>query len=1200
MDIDTTKQLLRSVLLSTKTGVRAQRLQTEFSDLAGSYIAHKDFGYPTLHHFILSLKDVVRVETTYSGDILYHAIADSSTAHIQKLVAGQKRKKVKPKVSSYSRNLQASRVRKNYKPTYNYKSSYGYKPSYYQKQYYGQTWQGNSRINNNYNSSYNNYNSYNNNGNKRPNSTNYTYNPMSSSTALRKTYSQPSQSSLQTSRPVTKYLPGASNQANTLNQPALASNQVRKVSALSAQAVQKAHLKEKLREKINVHNQKCDPPCAPTIAGKEKGDNVNNQCWNKAKVEQYKENLKKLLQVNTSGIHSNFLGDLYKKTFKESLPQNVIDAILSGQLSGIIRLESYRLNGKLKQIVFPLPSEKADVGLIKPKPLDKQAMNISVARHKALEVGKVYDVVISCFFDCDELYIQLVSEAEQYKELSKEIKAEKGNHVIKPGMYVITPLNMRAKVLTIKADKALIYDIDVGTSHQMAISDLTPMSASVADPDEFAICCSLHRPDSVKWNPVSDKFFEESLLDLQLRMKVVSVSCVTNSKESLVEHSVVFCHSGQNLNAKAMKFEKEFLIESAKNAVDPTKFQPKSFVDLPKTDFFNLFILNAPCTTEIEACIIGEGYTDKLAHLETLMKEYYSGHKGNKQVPSSYPIDCVYAVLSADNYVRGRLISISNNKATVYLVDNGEYETVNLSSLRALLEEFTQLPMQSMLVGLAGLDCTMLSNHCDILNYLNKEVVHNTFAARLVGQVTTSTDRILHMVDLINVNQEKDVFINEVCVNLVMNKDLIPLLPEDCSFFDFIISHVVEKENLVYVQHAGEGMKYLQGQLDRHLTLMKMNKNLTKEFAHGLYAGKICLAVIGSSLHRVQVLELCKDGVRDVVVFLIDVGRKEKVSRCKLFKLDSGTLFCIPRQAVCCKVSDENLADESEGKVMKLSDIVSRLDKAEGFQLRQEFKVDAYFHIKLYFKAGGSYYRVLPIAKQQPPATPWKTPKKKLTPAEKSTQSLTERFAACTLTPERNLYLVKVLKAESPSKIQMITEENLKQRERLLEDMNTHYQTMVGTMAYIDHCIIGKMYAMLHVENQMPNWYRVRVESKMDDLVSVYLVDYGTFMVLKEESCKFRILEKIYTDGVPDMVWFAKLGGVTPIFGSEWPREVANRFSQLISYKSMYCDTVQVMTDPNVEQRTLLLVALCDTSNNKDVWINDLLVDNWKCARYLA
>jgi len=1149
--LNETKILLRSVLMSSQDGVKIQRVQSDFHEFAGYYIDYKLFGFDTLQNFLRSLKEVVRVHVRF-GEVTCHAVADASTARIKNLVDGQKnsRKKKAPKrvVLSFKKSMvKPMHSRPKHRPNYNY-PKFGSNENRYHRQ-----------------------NSF--------------------------------------SDPLTKsYQPRKNDSIHSIHKRPQASSQIydRYTNPLIEN-------RPKMRSYMNVH-----PKTPPKVKNVSKPTSTTQLVKTKPQasitlenVDHYKSRLKKVLAVE-GGVHAENIKDIYKKRFCEELPEKVYTDLVAGKLSDVATCEVTTLTNKTKTILYLSKSDSVN----SPEVFDFN--NIKVSKHKALEVGKIYKVIVSCFFDCDELYVQLENEKDSFNKMTDQISNSKldiNNKTITTGTYVITNLNQRAKVLAVRGEIALIYNVDEGTSDQVELKNLVFMHPKYSSNSEFSICCLLHRPEG-RWNPITSNSCESMLSNQKLTMKVISATCATSSKDNEVEHSVVFKNDeGINLNSKLLNLEHELLESNCKSLMNPESWQPKSTVDLILNEIYHLFILSAPCTTEIEACLIGEGYTDELVKLEARMKDFYLKGKGVSLVPNKYPINCVYAVISADSCARARLISILNNEggdnqnkqAKVYLVDNGEFEIVDLVSLRVLTEDFVSLPMQAVLVGLASLDADTMCSNCKVLEFLNNEVLHKTFAAKVVGNIKSQSvteNRNLNMVELIKVSDDNDEVINQTCIDLVLNHNLNPSIPKHQNFENFKISHIDAEHDQFYVQVFSEGLRALKATLNKQKTVFNMIKP-KDELAHNLYVGKICLAIFSNELHRVEIVEINKDDkCRDVTVFLIDIGSEKKVARCNLYKLESESLFCIPRQAICCKITDDSIdGNLLSANLKEAKKYLSKVCKNRLFvSFKDDFSVFHVYNTVIYFD--NKAVQIVPSqCVSKCPIIPLTENKKKS--KEFIENSLSKEMAkSCTVNPieieRRNkLIRVKVLEVESPDKLQIISTENLKLRDELRCNMNKFYQSSITTLNYVENVIKGKMYALLIIEKSMPNWYRVRVESQMDNFISCYIVDYGTFTVVKDKS-RFRLLDPSFSLS-KDMVCFAKLGGIKPKNPPTiWPSQVKERFSAIVSFKYFFCEILDVVKDSYIPQRTWMAVALCDTTGKKDIWINDLLVDTWKCAEYVG
>lgn len=61
--------MLRAVLQANKGGVSLSRLQSEYKDLTGEQIPHKQMGYNQLEVLLASMPSLVRTERNRSGEV---------------------------------------------------------------------------------------------------------------------------------------------------------------------------------------------------------------------------------------------------------------------------------------------------------------------------------------------------------------------------------------------------------------------------------------------------------------------------------------------------------------------------------------------------------------------------------------------------------------------------------------------------------------------------------------------------------------------------------------------------------------------------------------------------------------------------------------------------------------------------------------------------------------------------------------------------------------------------------------------------------------------------------------------------------------------------------------------------------------------------------------------------------------------------
>lgn len=68
-DVDLVKKMLRAILQANKGGLSLSRLQSEYKELTGEQIPHKQMGHNHLDAFLASMPSVIRMERSRSGEV---------------------------------------------------------------------------------------------------------------------------------------------------------------------------------------------------------------------------------------------------------------------------------------------------------------------------------------------------------------------------------------------------------------------------------------------------------------------------------------------------------------------------------------------------------------------------------------------------------------------------------------------------------------------------------------------------------------------------------------------------------------------------------------------------------------------------------------------------------------------------------------------------------------------------------------------------------------------------------------------------------------------------------------------------------------------------------------------------------------------------------------------------------------------------
>ena len=1318
--IDSVKQLLRSVLLSSKAGVKASRLQGDYQELCGGYIPHTKFGFSSLHDFIVSISDVVRVGRNSDNELTYFAIADSSTQHIQALVSKQKskekpKKKAHPSFNhnkfSFKSNLRTSfksfsPPKRNYS-TFPLKKRRNGLPDACNKENFevgsfGSNNKSTSSIakNNTFQQQSRKNKTKDNSNIKRPAATNHKNGADSNNSSFsknddfsnskrklnsnsakffnRQNSGKTSKGSLDSRQQFSKHLPPRFAKkvlATVFSEVALYDNPL---STTSDKQIADHHHSADISYNTSNGFEETEKNNWDVA---ENNEEINENSSSDLPVTNIEEpaisdfvldNLKKLLSIYECGLHLSGVSYLYKETFGEVLPVSFLDEIAKGDIDGYVSVEKVSIAGNHKCILFPY-MERHSFKEISP-------VTVFVDAHNFLTMGQEHECLVTFSPSCDRVLVQLVSETDSQKEMVSLIEESYDSlpvsHLVKAGNFVITNKFFRAKVLSVNKKQIEIFRIDYEdstASYWTSLEKVRPMTPAIAAYPEFCILCKMHRPASEaskKWSSESAKEFSEVYALSHLVINTIAISSIKS--QSQYEHTVIFYKITEqykcNINVRLI--EEEYAIQDELNKhTDPFEHQPSTYATLPDEEICELFVFKASCTTEVEVCIIGQDFCDKLQILEKTMFKFYSSTTKDYNLPSPPPCDCVYAVLAESNCTRGKLLSVNGNQGAVYLVDNGETEEVPLQALRPLDKQFADLPMQSVLVSLADLDHEPLSTHCSILQKLSDTVLHKLCPARIIKRCEESSKDARHVVELFCPGDTTVVSVNQMCLDEIIDENMIPILPAEGGFTAVSVGNVDVENSLVFVRLAGEGMVKLNDCLSSLESSFDSENILPSQQVNSIYPGKLCLVSLPSGLFRARVQKLDYENSNNVSVYLVDIGTCKEVTVKSLLKLDDETALTIPPQAVCCKLSEK--ADKTNYRLLRdvAGDITTlpvlmRVDQQsnnsedpdvvsmwvndhsneqivaydcstvntlssnsgvnndaasvnDSFSLSHppsnedlaDCRDESSANLEV-FSATSSLSEVnhipSPNAVESGDAADASQKNNSVSKPDKYNFESLHHIAAFmyaktqlqhykeVLNLEKNPFLVKVEDAISPDYVQLIALKNLSGRDLLTTTLASFYETQESLLKP-DAITIGKSYALCSTSDN--SWYRVRVLSMMDDKISVYLYDYGECRVTSKVCLK--VLHSQFTS-ISELIITAKLSGIRPLKHSNqlWPSTVSEKLRSMIKGKCYFAHVLKIIRSDALLKRDVYEVCLCDTTT-QDLWINDILVDEWKCANYV-
>jgi hypothetical protein len=87
-----TEAMLRAVLISSRRGVRFEKLLRDYRELTFKPIPFRELGFPRLEHFLQNIPSVARIEKGPDGEWIVKGVASDADKHVAKLISKQKKR----------------------------------------------------------------------------------------------------------------------------------------------------------------------------------------------------------------------------------------------------------------------------------------------------------------------------------------------------------------------------------------------------------------------------------------------------------------------------------------------------------------------------------------------------------------------------------------------------------------------------------------------------------------------------------------------------------------------------------------------------------------------------------------------------------------------------------------------------------------------------------------------------------------------------------------------------------------------------------------------------------------------------------------------------------------------------------------------------------------------------------------------------
>ncbi|KAJ8262554.1 hypothetical protein GJAV_G00167730 [Gymnothorax javanicus] len=156
-------------------------------------------------------------------------------------------------------------------------------------------------------------------------------------------------------------------------------------------------------------------------------------------------------------------------------------------------------------------------------------------------------------------------------------------------------------------------------------------------------------------------------------------------------------------------------------------------------------------------------WQDQYKQLALLMEEMILHYSKVEEWPARVEKNQIYAAKVENNWHRVLVKGVLNNGlVSVYELDYGEHELINITQLRPLIQEFRQFPFQAIPAQLAGVKPRQWSEEASIVfrNHVEKKPLVAQVESVLEGQQAWDRKAVVYLVD--TSQEDKDVWIHDI------------------------------------------------------------------------------------------------------------------------------------------------------------------------------------------------------------------------------------------------------------------------------------------------------------------------------------------------------------------------------------------------------------------------------------------------------
>ncbi|XP_018318285.1 tudor domain-containing protein 7 isoform X2 [Mycetomoellerius zeteki] len=669
-------------------------------------------------------------------------------------------------------------------------------------------------------------------------------------------------------------------------------------------------------------------------------------------------------------------------------------------------------------------------------------------------------------------------------------------------------------------------------------------------------------------------------------------NCVDINQEKGVGDSMILCLTSPTLkrsdsNSASKNIPENILLTNKKIQLNPIGPATPSILPVPEAHIWQVYVTYVVNTAEIWVRLGDDN--NEFVDMTNEMTSYYD--KINKPISS---VACVpgdfYAVLEENYWHRVQCTDYDNETgiATVFFIDEGYMEQYKSDVLHLLDKRFNSLPFQAIRVGLQGLkefhDCAQIVT--EIENYL---LVDQLFYVRVHGMDSDEYGSYVTVTFYDTSKGDEDVDVNQILIDKILEVLAVT--------FKMRVGQLIEL-NVTHIDEYGK----VYTQLNSFYKNILCNKNMF-QFAtnnttvNAVNFTKTYLVEWNSQWYRARVTDIPAE--QEVAVFLIDIGKTVLIPRENLFHMDktSKAVQCIPPQAIQIFLHNIDQSMYNKRFVARFQELVSDTDMLlarvirisnSGIPVVEIFKRVGPSNMLASINTSLIYAGEL--SKINEDSNNNNKSKKRLDRKSTRAPEIVGKLNPPVISDIGQYFDVHVTLVAHPGHFIVQPLNNASQLREMMMDLQKCYDA--NDNSPLESISEGKLYA----GKLQDDWFRVYVTDIISDNdVSVYLCDYGDVTIISTSNLQ-PLMSKFLK--LPYQAVKAKLVGIEPI-NVDWTVTDCVKFKDLVLDKDFVSVIMESVFDSlSPVNGTMLGLKLIDTSTEKDIYIDKLLVEE-KRAKYI-